>query len=348
MKDKETAITKSFIMSLICIFIIFLFLYLSRAVLTPFIISAFLAYLISPLVKQIMLLGLKRWVAVILVVLLFFLVTAFIICFIVPIIINDINIIVQQVPEYKIYIQNLWLDKKSYIDNIIPFLSKYNIMETLTDKTTAFLTSEASKIPQYITSIISTISIICLVPVITFFMLLEYDKIPRKIIQIVPCKYVELLISLDHEIDSVLGGYIRGQIIEVFFIALCSIIVLSVIGVNYALLIGIVAGLCNLIPYLGPAIGLVLGIVVAGIQFHSIVPIIEVAVSFLVIQQLDNNIVQPIVIGQSVNLSPVMMMFALLAGANIFGIIGMFLAVPTVALIKRIFLVFLERYKQVY
>ena len=348
MINKNTGITKSFVISLLFLFFILLFLYVSRDILAPFIISAFLSYLISPLVKKIMLLGVKRWVAVSAVVLLFFLIILFVISVILPIIINDINIIVKNMPEYKLYLQNLWTNKKASFDNIIPFLNKYNIMETLTDKTTVFLTNEASKVPKYITNIISTISIICLVPIITFFMLLEYDNLPKAIIQIIPSKYVEFFISLKHEIDSVLGGYIRGQIIEVCFIATCSVIVLSVLGINYALLIGITAGLCNLIPYLGPAIGLILGVVVAGLQFHSFIPILEVAVSFLIIQQLDNNIVQPIVIGQSVNLSPVTMMFALLAGASAFGLIGMFLAVPAFALFKNVCIMTINRYKQIY
>lgn len=348
MKAQNTGITKSFVIALLFLFFILLFLYISRDILAPFIISAFLAYLISPLVKQFMFLGLKRWVSVAIVVLLFCLIMLFVISVIVPIIIDDINIIIKKMPEYKLYLQNLWTNKKSSFDNIIPFLNKYNIMETLTDKTTAFLTSEASKVPKYITSIISTISIICLVPIITFFMLLGYDKMPRSIIQTIPSKYVELFISLQHELDSVLGGYIRGQIIEVCFVATASSIVLSVLGINYAFLIGVIAGLCNLIPYLGPAIGLFLGVVVAGLQFHALIPIIEVAVAFFIIQQLDNNIVQPIVIGQSVNLSPVTMMFALLAGANAFGLIGMFLAVPAFALFKNVCIMMINRYKQIY
>lgn len=348
MKHKDTGITKAFVVSIIFLFSVLLFLYISKDILAPFIISAFLAYLISPLVKQFMFLGLKRWVSVAIVVLIFCLTMIFIISVIVPVIINDINIIISKIPEYKLYIHDLWIKKKASLDNIIPFLNKYNIMETLTDKTTAFLTSEVSKIPKYITNIISTISIICLVPIITFFMLLGYDKLPKSIIQLIPSKHIEFFISLNHEIDSVLGGYIRGQIIEVFFIATCTVIALSVIGVNYALLIGIIAGFCNLIPYLGPAIGLVLGVIVSALQFHALFPVIEVVVAFFVIQQLDNNIVQPIVVGQSVNLSPVMMMFALLAGANAFGIIGMFLAVPTLALIKNVCIMMINRYKQIY
>ena len=348
MTNKDTGITKAFVIALLFLFFILLFLYISRDILAPFIISAFLAYLISPLVKQFMFLGLKRWVSVTIVVLLFCSAMVFVISFIVPIIVDDINIMINKMPEYKLYLQNIWANKKSSFDNLIPFFNKYNIMETLTEKMTAFLTSEASKVPKYITSLISTISIVCLVPIITFFMLLGYDKLPRSIIQTIPSKYVELFISLQHELDSVLGGYIRGQLIEVCFIATASSIVLSVLGINYAFLIGVIAGLCNLIPYLGPTIGLILGVVVAGLQFHSLIPVIEVAVSFLIIQQIDNNIVQPIVIGQSVNLSPVTMMFALLAGASAFGLIGMFLAVPAFALFKNVCIMMINRYKQIY
>lgn len=345
---KNNTVTKTFVILLIFIFAIFLFLYLARDILTPFIISAFLAYLIAPMVKQLMLLGLRRWVAVAIVVLLFFLIMTFIISVIVPIIINDINALIKKIPEYELYMKNLWIKYKIHFDKIIPFLNKYNIMETLTQKTTAFLTTEATKVPHYIVSIISTISIVFLVPILTFFMLLGYDKTIKSIVQLAPSNFVELILSVFHEMDYVLGGYIRGQIIEVCFVAILSTLALSILGVNYALLIGTIAGLCNLIPYLGPTIGLVLGATVAGLQFHSIVPVINVAISFLIIQQLDNNIVQPIVVGQSVNLSPVMMMFALLAGASVFGIIGMFLAVPTLALIKNVFIMMINRYKQIY
>lgn len=346
MKDK--GITKSFVILLLFIFAILLFLYVSREVLAPFIISAFLAYVIAPIVKRIMLLGLRRWVAVAIVVILFCLVMTFIISVIVPIIINDINVLIKKIPEYNLYLRDVWLKQRVHFDNIIPFLNKYNIIETLTEKTTTFLTAEATKMPQYIVGIISTISIVCLVPIITFFMLLGYSNTTKSILQLIPSKYVEFTLSIFHEIDYVLGGYIRGQIIEVCFIATGSTITLLVLGINYAFLIGIIAGLCNLVPYLGPVIGFVLGVSVAGVQYHALVPMMEVAVAFLIIQQLDNNIVQPIVIGNSINLSPVMMMFALLAGASVFGVIGMFLAVPTLALIKNVCVMMINRYKQIY
>jgi predicted PurR-regulated permease PerM len=346
MKDK--GVTKTFVISLLFVFAILVFLYISRDVLAPFIISAFLAYLIAPIVKKMMLLGLQRWVAVAIVVILFCLIMIFTISVVVPIIIDDINVLIKKIPEYDLYLKTVWLKQKAYLDNIIPFLNKYSIIEKLTEKTAVFFTTEATKIPQYIIGIISTISIVCLVPIITFFMLLGYDQTTKSIVQLMPSKYVELTLSVFHQIDYILGGYIRGQIIEVCFIALSSTIVLFILGINYALLIGIVAGLCNLVPFLGPIIGFVLGVTVAGVQYHELIPMIEVAVAFLVIQQLDNNIVQPIVIGNSVNLSPVMIMFALLAGASAFGVIGMFLAVPTLALIKNVCIMMINRYKQIY
>ncbi len=128
MTNKDTGITKAFVIALLFLLFILLFLYVSRDILAPFIISAFLAYLISPLVKQFMFFGIKRWVAVAIVILLFCSVMVFVISVIIPIIIDDINIIIKKMPEYKLYLQNLWANKKSSFDNLIPFLNKYNIM----------------------------------------------------------------------------------------------------------------------------------------------------------------------------------------------------------------------------
>ena len=344
---KDRGITKTFVISLLFVFAVLFFLYISREILAPFIISAFLAYLIAPIVKKIMLLGLQRWVAVAIVVVLFCLAMIFTISVVVPVIIDDINVLIKKIPEYDLYLKGVWLKQKAYLDNIIPFY-KYSTIEKLTEKIAGFFTTEATKIPQYIVGIISKISIVCLVPIITFFMLLGYDQATKSVVQLMPSKYVEFTLSVFHQTDYILGGYIRGQIIEVCFIAFSSTVILFILGINYALLIGIVAGLCNLVPFLRPAIGFVLGVTVAGVQYHALIPMIEVAVAFLVIQQLDNNIVQSIVIGNSVNLSPVMIMFALLAGASAFGVIGMFLAVPTLALIKNVCIMMINRYKQIY
>jgi predicted PurR-regulated permease PerM len=125
-----------------------------------------------------------------------------------------------------------------------------------------------------------------------------------------------------------------------------SIIALSLWNINFALIIGVSAGLANLIPYVGPSIGLIFASIVALIQYQDITVLLKIVPSFLIIQFLDNNIVQPLVVGNNVNLSPVTMIFAMLAAAQVFGFLGIVLAVPVAAIIKTVFLILLKKYKE--
>lgn len=342
---KENFLTKGFVISILVFFAVVFFLYLSRGILLPFIIASFLAYLISPLVSKIMLIGVKRWVAVVILATIFSVLMIYAISFVIPIIYNDIDILVKKAPEYTVDVKNLFIRIQHYFDRFMPFLTKYNMIDTLSAKANSLITNEAAKIPK---SIVSIFSIIILVPVLTFFMLLGYNKTTKSIVHLVPAKYLETVLYIFYEIDFVMGKYIRGQIIEVIFVGTCSVIGLSILGVNYAFLIALVAGLCNLIPYLGPAVGLVTAVIVAAVQFQSMIVVIKVICLFIIIQQMDNHLVQPIVIGQNVNLSPVVMIFALLAGAEIFGFLGIIFAVPAMALLKNVFVMFIKRYKKIY
>lgn len=344
----DRLLTKGFVLSILLFFTVVFFLYLSRDILAPFVVAVFLTYLLAPLVGKIMFLGLRRWVAVAILTAVMCVVMFFTISFIFPLIIDDINIFLGKIPEYVSYAKNFSSEIYDRFERFIPFIKKYNLFDEITAKSANMITGAVSKIPKYLMSIFSAVSIVVLVPVITFFMLLEYKKLINSVIALLPSKYIETAISILYETDSVMGKYVRGQIIEVFFVGAFSIIGLIILGVNYAFLIGTFAGLCNLIPYLGPAVGFITAAVIAGIQFKSLVAIIEVAVLFLVLQQLDNNIVQPLVIGKNVNLSPVMMMFSLLAGAEIFGFLGILLAIPAAALLKNIFIMFVKRYKKIH
>jgi predicted PurR-regulated permease PerM len=115
--------------------------------------------------------------------------------------------------------------------------------------------------------------------------------------------------------------------------------------VNFALLIGILAGLANFVPFLGSIVGATIACLVGIVQFQDFFIIIKIIPVFVIIQFLDNHLIQPLVLGQNVNLSPVAIIFAILAGATVFGSIGMFFAVPVLAIIKSIFFLLLKRYK---
>jgi len=150
----------------------------------------------------------------------------------------------------------------------------------------------------------------------------------------IPTRFVETTLSLVSEIDEILGRYIRGQLVESMFVAAMSTIGLLIIGVDYAFLIGILAGLGNLIPYLGPVVGALPAIVVAFAKFHSMGPVLQVLLVFALVQIIDNNIVQPLVFSRGVQLNAVIVIFVLMAGAQVGGVLGMFLAVPVACIVK--------------
>lgn len=343
---KNSPITKNFVLSiLLCIAVCF-FLYLCRTVLLPFIIAALFAYLLSPIVNKMMFFGLKRWVAV--VILTVGLIALLVIVFIkfVPIIYNDIDVLINNFSLYTEYLKNLTLIVQQKIAVYIPINSQNEIFTQLTGKTSDLTSGAIKEISYLLKKLFSVFYIIIFLPVLTFFMLLEYHKFKKIIIDIVPAKYVEPIISVYYEASSVLAKYIRGQIIEVIFVAGATVIGLSILGINYAFLIGIIAGVCNLIPYLGPLVGLIMGVIVTAVQFQAFGMVFKVMVLFFIIQQIDNNIIQPVFVGRNVNLSPVAIIFALVAGTEIFGIMGMIFSVPILALTKNVFLIFIKRYKR--
>jgi predicted PurR-regulated permease PerM len=144
-----------------------------------------------------------------------------------------------------------------------------------------------------------------------------------------------------------LGRYIRGQLVEAFFVGVMSVIFLSAFKINFALIISIVSGISNIIPYLGPFVGLVLALVVGLIQFQTFTIAIKIIIAYAIVQFLDNNFVQPLVVGHNVNLGPVMIVFAILAGGQIFGFLGAIFAVPMIAILKTVLITLIQKYKRV-
>lgn len=136
-------------------------------------------------------------------------------------------------------------------------------------------------------------------------------------------------------IDDTFYKYIRGQLLEACMVGILSAIVLHFIGIDYALIIGIIAGICNMIPYIGPLVGTILAVIMALLSGQPITAVWAV-IGMLIVQQVDNNLLAPKIVGDSVGLHPVFTMLAILIGGNVGGLIGMLVAVPAAASLKRI------------
>ncbi len=344
---KDNRVTKIFIISLLLLFFLFGMLYLSRQIIVPFIVAGIICYVFSPIINKIMLLGVKRWVAVSFVVILILTIFIYVITLLVPVMATEIKSFTQNYQKYEMIIKKQCYD----ISKKIPFLKKYTdtITNTTEDSENSLMNLIASKLEtlsKHITSVVSVIPFIILIPIITFFMLLGTNKAKESFIEFLPAKYVEFFVSFIYEVNFVLGGYIRGQIIEVFFIAIATSLILISFNIKYALIIGAVSGLFNIIPYLGPVVAMVSGVLATAIQYKSITLVLYVFIALEVMEQIDGRIIQPLIVGKNVNLGPVTMIFALLFGANIGGVLGMLIAVPTLAVLKNIFIIFTNRYRK--
>ena len=231
------------------------------------------------------------------------------------------------------------------IQNVIT-LSKIRKLKKSNQSSRSALLVKLETLSKHITSILSVLPLIILIPVITFFMLLGTNKVKDAFIDFLPAKYVEFFVSFIYEVNFVLGGYIRGQIIEAFFIGIVTSLILFSFNVKYAIIIGIISGLFNIIPYLGPAVAMISGILATAIQYKSITMVLYVFIALEIMQQIDGRIIQPLIVGKNVNLGPGTMIFALLFGANVGGVLGMLIAVPALAILKNIFIIFNNRYRK--
>ena len=199
------------------------------------------------------------------------------------------------------------------------------LINTLLGSTTVFLGG-----------VVSGLTFVVIVPFVAFFFLKEGRQISRKVIELVPNAYFELCLNLLHQINGQIGGYIRGQILATSVVATLAISGLSVIGLQYAFPVGLLAGFANMIPFLGPLIGIISASIVAlatgGTVAMSLVG--KVVVIFLFIQIIDNILIQPTVVAKSVEMHPLMVLFVVMVGSQLMGIVGMLIAVPLTGILK--------------
>ena len=213
----------------------------------------------------------------------------------------------------------------------IPFMDP----EIVTQKVHAFVLSGLQGLNDLLASTAGFLVNLVIVPFITFFILAEGDTAIKKLIERVPNKYFEMTLNVLNKIEKDLVGYLRGWILDSVIVGILNIIGFYFIGVNYAILLGIFAGIANLIPYVGPFFGVVPALLISLSQcgdFRQAFAII--AVTLVLVQLLDNIIIQPLCFSQTVDMHPVTVIFVLVIGNSLMGIAGMLLAIPIATIIK--------------
>jgi predicted PurR-regulated permease PerM len=207
--------------------------------------------------------------------------------------------------------------------------------ETITQKVHELVQSGLQGLNGLLASAAGFLVSLAIIPFITFFILTEGDTAIKKLIERVPNKYFEMVLNVLNKIYKELVGYLRGWILDSVIVGILNIIGFYLIGVNYAILLGIIAGISNLIPYVGPFFGVIPALLISLSQcgdFRQAFPIL--AVTLILVQLLDNIIIQPLCFSQSVDMHPVTVIFVLIIGNSLMGIAGMLLAIPIATILK--------------
>lgn len=302
------------------------------AVITPFFIALAIAYILNPVVIWLEKRKIPRSLAVMGIYLMVFGLLFFMIGRLVPTVINEINRFSVHIPRYIDRAQELIEEFNQAAAHIqLPDSVNEAIMENL-DRLEGTLIDVVKRIPEYTTGLAKTLFSIFLVLILTFYFLKDFEQVKKAFYGMIPSHKQERTAKIMGEIDQSLGNYIRGQLIICTVIGVSTYFALVILKVEYALILGIMAGVTNIIPYFGPFIGAFPSIIVALLQSPMLA--LKVAVAITVIQQLESQILAPQVLGKSMGMHPLLVIGALIAGGQFFGIPGMILGVPIAAIIR--------------
>lgn len=221
-----------------------------------------------------------------------------------------------------------------WISAHIPLVQADSVVEKIEKYFNSITFGLIDSIAKYISSLVSLIAILVIIPFITFFLLSDSKKIYKGILNIIPNKYFEMAYGAMQQANIQLGRFVRGWILDAFLVGFMSAIGLSIIGVDYSIIIGVIAGFGHLIPYMGPLIGGIPAIVISIVQTGNMSLIPSIIFVFLIIYSIDNGFIQPYVFSKSVDMHPIIIILLIVAGGHAFGVLGMLLAVPTATIIR--------------
>jgi predicted PurR-regulated permease PerM len=315
--------------------------YLLLPVLTPFLIAAILAYICDPLVDRLCFFGigkfkLGRTLATVLVMAGFFGILTLLLLILIPLLQKESLLIAERLPSTINNIRTFvepWLQSKFGISFAIDGAQIQDII-TKNWKTAGGLLGDVLIMAgNNGMALIGIIVNILLLPVVLFYLLRDWDGFVASIGQLIPREWHDKSATVASEINQVLAEFLRGQLSVMLAMSVFYAIGLWLAGLSLALPIGLVAGLLGFVPYLGIATGITLALIVAALQFTSLGQVIPVLMVFGLGQMLEGMILTPKLVGDRIGLHPVVVIFALLAGGQLFGFAGVLLALPVSAAI---------------
>lgn len=312
-------------------------IYLLAPILMPFAMAALLAYLGDPLADRLEARGFSRTKAVVGVFAAMVLITALLILLVVPLMENQLEGLIDNLPHYA-----AWFNQK-----LLPWLRQHSVIQRRTldfNQIAEMLSGHwqqaggvAATLLQSLSSsgmaVIHGLMNLFLVPVVTFYLLRDWDVLVRSIHDLLPRRLAGTIGSLAAEADEVLGAFLRGQFMVMLVMGGYYSVGLLIVGLDVALLVGVVAGLVGFIPYMGAAVGIGAACLAALVQFQDSQHLLPILAVFGIGHVLEGTVLTPRLVGNKIGLHPVAVIFSALAGGQLFGFLGVLLALPAASVV---------------
>ncbi len=293
-------------------------------------IAALLAYVFDPLASLLEARGLGRTLATTLVFAGILLLLGGVFFLLLPVVVAEVRAIQTgfDIEQARVAIEDVegWLETRLAVLGV----EDLDILGAVQQ----FIVTNVDDVLSYVPSVVVLITQLAILPFIMFFLLKDGRRIKKGFINLAPNRYFEFTLNVLHKTDVQLGNYLRGQFIASSVVALLSIAALWLLKVDYFVLIGLFAGLTNMIPYLGPVTGATVAALISVVTTGNFDTVLPIIVAFVIIQAIDNVGVSPLVLARNVKLHPLLILLTLILAGKFFGFLGLLLAVPVTAVLK--------------
>lgn len=310
--------------------------YLLAPVLTPFVAAALLAYIGDPLADRLQRLRLPRTIAVVVVFLLTFLMLGLLVLLVGPLISTQVGALLDALPEIVRQFEQVWLPNIAELLDleigedvgIGAFVARYG------DMAGSWGTKVLVSVTQSGGAVAAAVLSLFLVPILTFYLLRDWDFILAHLGALIPSKQHDTIVGLAKETDEVLGAFLRGQLLVMIALSVIYSLGLGLVGLKFAIAIGVVSGLVSFVPYLGFVFGITLASLTVVLEPEPLWRLVGVVATFSIAQALEGSVLTPKLVGDRIGLHPVLIIFAIAAGGQLFGFFGILLALPAAAVLS--------------
>ncbi len=322
-----------------------LFLFLIRAILLPFVVGMLAAYFLDPAADYLERRGMSRTTATAIITGGAFTLTIVLIALLAPLLYQQLAALVNELPGYASQLRQHYLPK---IQSLLRHVGNGDLssLSGLSESAAGYVTGFIGGVLKSGAAVLNLLSLLLITPVVTFYLLRDWDKITHRIETMLPRQHVPVIMEQVREIDRTLAGFLRGQLNACFMLGTFYALALTVAGLKFGALIGLLAGLLIIVPYAGTIVSGLLAVGVAYIQFDELYRVGIIAAIFIVGQMLEGYVITPKMVGGKVGLHPVWLIFGMLSGGALFGFVGVLLAVPATAVIGVLVRFSLSRYLQ--